>query len=612
MVYKAYAALAGIAILAYFAFSPHAASAEPLPSGHVRLVAYDLWDQTDRHNELVHKREWLAGSQETTFDLTVPVFAFEDAVTGKGAVFVRLGPLPHARVDPTLPDFSVSVRETRSVEVLSNGYPYVRLDYTDGAVGRTKALQDYQRKVRPYVEGRDALFLSNTWGDNSSDKRICEEFLLGEVAAAKELGVEVLQVDDGWQTGKSANSAFANGKGVWNGYWATDPNFWKPDPKLFPRGLKFVTDAAAKAGLRFGLWFAPDSSNDAANWSRDADWILKLHRECAIDYFKLDSMKTLNALSLTRQRALFDRLLNESEKKIVVDLDVTAEKRPGYFGLMDAGPLFVENRYTDRHSYWPHLTLRTLWSLTEVIDPVRLRMEVLNPLRNREKYAGDPLAPSAYPAETLFAITIPASPLGWFEVQNLDPQTLAAWKPLVAVWKRERSAMAACNVIPVGAKPDGFSWTGFLFVPREKGGDGYALLFRELSESAAFAYDFARVFPDADVPEVLSPRGTATSSGVTVATPLDFVWVKFRSTSARSVVRRPSDAQERKGLPLILCAGGPAQYGPAQYGPAQYGPAQYGAAQYGAAQYGPAQYGAAQYGAAQYGVVAVLRESFSR
>ena len=30
---------------------------------------------------------------------------------------------------------------------------------------------------------------------------------------------EVVQVDDGWQSGKSMNSAFADGKGVWNGYW---------------------------------------------------------------------------------------------------------------------------------------------------------------------------------------------------------------------------------------------------------------------------------------------------------------------------------------------------------------------------------------------------------
>ena len=58
---------------------------------------------------------------------------------------------------------------------------------------------------------------------------------------------------------------------------------------------------------------------------------------------------------------MFDRLIRESNGEIVIDLDVTAEIRPGYFGLMDAGTIFVENRYPTRHRYWPHHTLRNFW-----------------------------------------------------------------------------------------------------------------------------------------------------------------------------------------------------------------------------------------------------------
>ncbi len=500
---------------------------EPLAAAHVRVVAYDLVDQTDEHAELVHSREWLVGRSERQSKVTASVWAAEDQTTGRGVAFVRCAPLPHARVDPSAADFGFEARvKDRWLKVFDTGYPFVRLPYEGGAVGRTKALQDWQRSVRPYVPGRDGLFLSNTWGDRNRDTRINEAFLLDEARAAAELGVEVLQVDDGWQSGKSMNSAFAQGKGVWNGYWAASPDFWVPDPKRFPRGLSFVTKAAAEKGVRFGLWFGPDSSNDAANWERDADWLLKLHRECGVDYFKLDSMKTTGELSLSRQTKLFDKLMKESDGRIVVDMDVTAERRPGYFGMMTAGPLFVENRYSDYISYWPHLTLRALWSLSEVVDPMRLRMEVLNPLRNREKYGYDPLSPAAYPAETLFAIVMPASPLGWFEVQNLDPATVAAWKPLVAAWKRERDAMAACNVLPVGARPDGFSWTGFVFAPRTDGRPGYGLFFRELSADGRLAFDFRRYLPKASKATVLSPRGKADLDGV--ETPLrDFVWVRF-------------------------------------------------------------------------------------
>ena len=54
-------------------------------------------------------------------------------------------------------------------------------------------------------------------------------------------------------------------------------------------------------------------------------------------------------------------MLQESGGRVVFDLDVTAEIRPGYFGVPDVGPIFIENRYTDFHRYWPHQgTLRNL------------------------------------------------------------------------------------------------------------------------------------------------------------------------------------------------------------------------------------------------------------
>lgn len=55
--------------------------------------------------------------------------------------------------------------------------------------------------------------------------------------------------------------------------------------------------------------------------------------------------------------------------------------------------MFVENRYTDNYTYWPHLAFRDLWQLSAYIAPSQLRMEFLNPYRNAEKYAADPLEP---------------------------------------------------------------------------------------------------------------------------------------------------------------------------------------------------------------------------
>jgi alpha-galactosidase len=485
-------------------------------------------DQTDRHDELLSEREWLLMNNEAGFDVKGCVLNVEDVITGSGVAFVKFAPLPHARHDKESIDFKVDPR-ANAVSAMLGDAPAAAIAYRGGRVGFTRAMHDFQRCLRNYRAGRDGLFLSNTWGDRSRDARINEAFLLKEVAAGAALGVDIVQIDDGWQKGRSANSVAARGKGVWNGYWAADPEFWDADPGRFPNGLECVVDAARKNGMHFGLWFGPDSSDSAANWKKDADHLLGFYA-MGVSYFKIDSMKTHDQSSLDNQRAMFDRMLEGSEGNMVFDLDVTAEIRPGYFGLPDIGPLFVENRYTDFHRYWPHQTLRNLWELSRVVDPLRLRMELLNNTRNTDKYKDDPLAPGLYRPDTLFAITMMASPLGWFEVSNLPDDYVKQMQPLVATWKAERGRMHGGSIIPVGVVPDGVSWTGFASLAADNSG-GYVLLFRELSDQAAFELPLDGLLDGQFKTELIGGRGQVELNDgkleVEIPAKLDYIWVKL-------------------------------------------------------------------------------------
>ena len=495
---------------------------------HLRVTEYELMDQTDRHDELLFEREWLLMHNEPGIEVRGCLLNVEDVVSGCGVAYIRLAPLPHARQDKDAVDFKIDPRGN-SVSAILGADPVAALSYRGGSVGFTRALHAFQRSLRNYRPERDGLFLSNTWGDRSRDARIKEDFLLKEVAAGARLGVDIVQIDDGWQKGRSKNSAFSKGKGVWNGYWAADPEFWNPDPERFPGGLESVVGAARKNGMHFGLWFGPDSSDSAKNWQRDADHLLSLYK-MGINYFKIDSMKTHDKLSLSNQRAMFDRMLEGSDGNMVFDLDVTAEIRPGYFGLPDIGPLFVENRYTDFHRYWPHKTLRNLWELSRVVDPLRLRMELLNNRRNQDKYKNDPLAPGLYRADTLFAICMTASPLGWFEVSNLPEEYVLQAQPLVATWKRERARMHGGGIIPVGEVPDGVCWTGFVSVAAD-GSGGYALLFRELNDEEVYRLALKGLFAGEFQASVIGGRGKARVADnaleVEVPEKLDFIWVKL-------------------------------------------------------------------------------------
>jgi hypothetical protein len=83
--------------------------------------------------------------------------------------------------------------------------------------------------------------------------------------------------------------------------------------------------------------YGPDSAHGGTNWNRDAENLLKLHRDFRINYFKLDAVNISSRAAVENFRHLFDVLLNESNGDIAVDLDVTTGTRPGYFGAADWG-----------------------------------------------------------------------------------------------------------------------------------------------------------------------------------------------------------------------------------------------------------------------------------
>lgn len=213
----------------------------------------------------------------------------------------------------------------------------------------------------------------------------------------------------------------------------------------------------------------------------EKEWLLlTAERELALsgNLFIFEDILTLAAQA--NLRSVMRTVLEGSAGQVIFDLDVTAQTRPGFFGAMEAGPLFVENRYTDWHRYWPHQTLRNLWKLTRWVDPRRLRMEWLNHARDQEQYMSDPLAPAVWKPDALFATVMFSNPLGWFEASYLPESYFVQAAPLIKVWKEQREDLFAGTIMPIGFAPDGASWSGFISIG-EKASFGYLLLFRQLA-----------------------------------------------------------------------------------------------------------------------------------
>lgn len=501
----------------------------------LKFTEVTLKDHTDNNLQgLVFTKEL---SFEEAFQSSANIAFVENEKTGAGLLFIKLSPLPHARAKKTEHDFdwdgsALKWKGPGFNSISKRAYPCAVICYDGGRAGRIAAGQRYQRCIREYVPGRDGQLLSNTWGDRSRDAKISEPFLIEEIKAGKAMGVDVMQVDDGWQRGTTQNSAVARSKsGVWSGFWKADPQFWWPHEERLPNGLEPVSKVAAEEGLKMGLWYAPDSDDDFGNWERDADRILELHRTLGVNYFKLDSIVMTTEIAEKRVLMLMNKVIEATEGKVVIDLDVTAGIRPGYLGAVEVGTVFVENRYTDWQTYWPHKTLRNFWQLSEYVDPVRLRMEFLNNVRNADKkrYKESELAPATYPPAYLFASVMFSSPLAWFEVSELPEDYHQQVGDLVKVWKEHRAAIHGGDIIPIGEAPDGSQWAGLCSISHDRK-SGYAVIFREVNEQAVATFEIPLLSELKNV-EILHGAGEAVVSDgqlkVKLDQPRSYLLVKF-------------------------------------------------------------------------------------
>jgi len=119
--------------------------------------------------------------------------------------------------------------------------------------------------------------------------------------------------------------------------------------------------------------------------------------------------------------------------------------------------------------------------LSKYVPAQNFQIEFLNKWRNSDKYAGDPFAPMNYSFDYLFAITMAAQPLAWFEGTGLPAEAIAEIAPVIRKYREIQSDFHSGNIFPIGEEPSGKSWTGFQSVKERT---GYFLVFREDNDAS--------------------------------------------------------------------------------------------------------------------------------
>jgi len=452
-----------------------------------RLKALEFFDRTDQNNNLVKETDIYSYCKPET--LRGNILQVLSPEGGKEGLFIlKESPCSFVQLGYTGSDFSVSGNK---ISVIGIGQPkdelikdeWVKLygsvvGYFDGtAKGYMHSLHSYQRSIRRIIPERDDMIMMNTWGDRNQDAHISEVFIKKEIDDGKRLGITHFQIDDGWQQGHSTNSATSMKDDKWD-FWNVED--WQPNKERFPNGFKTVANYAKSKGIQLGLWFNPSHKFDYKNWENDANIILGLYWDYGVHYFKIDGTDLPDKLSAHRFGLLMEKVNKESDGKIVINLDVTAGRRTGYFYRNNYGNIFLENRYTDFGSYYPHWTLRNLWQLSANMPVQNLQIEFLNKWRNKKVYGeNNSLAPYNVPFEYLFAITMMAQPLAWFEATGLplDAYELA---PVIKKYRSIQTRIHSGDILPIGKEPSGYNWTGFQSVVNSN--SGYLIVFREKSK----------------------------------------------------------------------------------------------------------------------------------
>ena len=444
------------------------------------------------------------------------IFIFEDTLTDRAFLLISETP------DHVRGKIWANRNEAKTVHrvyLKNGGYPV-----TVGACrrGEGEALcRDYLRHVNHCPE---LITMSNTWGDCHGSQRVCESFVLDELTSATEIGIDVLQIDDGWQAGNTIYEIQRDERGHQVFY----EHYWDLNDQRFPNGIAPITAKAGQQGLRVGLWFAPSSQDCYAKIERDKTVLQELYQNWGVRFFKLDMYQVTDTAHAAKMKELLDFIYSLGND-VSVQMDVTRYERFNYLCGAEYGTVFVENRYTRTANYFPHRALRNLWDISRYVPSNRFQFELVNPDLNTDSYhENDPLAPQFYSMDYLFATVMLSNPLFWMELQYLGEERRRQLAPIMKVWKEHREQLSNADVSPIGEKPCGRSHTGFMV--SQNGVPTYLLLFRETTDRSIGKFDLPIEKMQAELlcsngDVSLSPEGNTLT--VTYAQPRAYAFIKF-------------------------------------------------------------------------------------
>jgi alpha-galactosidase len=139
--------------------------------------------------------------------------------------------------------------------------------FTYSNQGKGQASRNLHRWARNYavLDGKGPrLTLLNNW--EATYFNFNEEKLVELFDGAKQLGVDLFLLDDGWFGNAFPRNDDKAGLGD-----------WQENKSKLPNGIGHLVQEAAKKGIKFGIWLEPEMVNPKSElYQKHPDWILRL------------------------------------------------------------------------------------------------------------------------------------------------------------------------------------------------------------------------------------------------------------------------------------------------------------------------------------------------
>ena len=205
----------------------------------------------------------------------------------------------------------------------------------NGTGEASRNLHSWARKYRVLDGGGERLTLLNNWEATYFD--FDEPKLTSLIKDAKDLGVDMFLLDDGWFGNKYPRNNDNAGLGD-----------WQENKKKLPNGIGYLVKEATKAGVKFGIWIEPEMVNPKSElYGQHNDWVIRQPQRPELYYRNQLVLDLSNPEVQDFVYGIVDNLFTKNPELAFIKWDCNAVIYNAYSAYLNKNNLPQSHLYVD-------------------------------------------------------------------------------------------------------------------------------------------------------------------------------------------------------------------------------------------------------------------------